>query len=81
MTKEEANKKLSEAVAAAYAALRVAQAIADEHGLTFSFSAAYGMGGTYIGAKSEENDWQASGGGCSFDQEPEGEWRSSSAGC
>lgn len=37
MTKEEANKKLTELVAVAQAALTEAENLADEHGLHFGF--------------------------------------------
>ena len=68
LSKEEANKKLSELVAAAYAAVREAEAFADEHQLGFSFDISYGMGGYYTGATERadpyEDGWSASSNSC-----------------
>ncbi len=65
MTKEQAVKELAEKVAEAYAALDAAKVIANEHGLEFSFSPAYGMGGYYTGKDehwdgSDDDDWESS---------------------
>ena len=69
MTREEANKEIQALVARAYAAIRHAEEIADEHKLSFSFSPAYGMGGRYNG---DPDDW-------GYDQEDG--WRASSHSC
>lgn len=53
MTQEEANVALAAKVAEFNKALSEAEAIADEHGLSFRISPAYGMGGRYEG---DEND-------------------------
>ena len=48
-TKQELTKHLADLVQAAYDALNAAEAFADEHKLSFNFSPAYGMGGSYDG--------------------------------
>jgi hypothetical protein len=55
MTKEEAVKKVAELVHAACASLGAAENLADEFGLEFYFSPAYGMGGRYVGETSEDS--------------------------
>lgn len=52
---------LSQKVNEAYDALTEAQQIADEHGLSFSFSPEYGMGGYYDG---EDAEWNPSSQSC-----------------
>ncbi len=59
MSKEEANKKLSEMVAEVYAKLAEVQSFADEHNLGFSLDVEYGMGGYY-----EEGEWHPSSQSC-----------------
>ena len=49
MTKQEAYAKISTLTADAKAKVKEAEKIADEHGVDFSFSVSYGMGGTYKG--------------------------------
>lgn len=49
MTKQEAYAKISALTAEAKAKVKEAERIADEHGVDFSFSVSYGMGGTYKG--------------------------------
>lgn len=49
MTREEANQEISRQVAAAYAALELAEALATAHKLDFSFNPSYGMGGHFYG--------------------------------
>lgn len=66
MTKEEANKLISEKINAAYALITEASELADEHKLDFSFDVAYGMGGTYVGDpdKWQEPGWNPSSQSC-----------------
>jgi len=68
LTQEEANAKLTALVEAAYAAVREAEAFADEHKLGFSFDLSYGMGGYYNGDPEEgyggETGWNASSMSC-----------------
>lgn len=69
MTREEANAAISAKVNEAYAALREAKTIADEHLLGFSFSPAYGMGGYYQGnpenrSRYSEDGWVSSSQDC-----------------
>lgn len=59
MSKEDANKKLSEMVAEVYAKLAEVQSFADEHELGFSLDVEYGMGGYY-----EEGEWHPSSQSC-----------------
>ena len=61
MTDQEIQKHLANLVAEAEAALAEAEQFADEHGLTFSFEPAYGMGWYYDG---EEGEWNASSQSC-----------------
>lgn len=49
------NKKLKELVSTAEAALAEAELFAIKHGLEFSFSPAYGMGGTFYGSMEDSN--------------------------
>ena len=56
MDKIEAKKKIDELIKEAYAKVQEAEAIADEHSLTFDFEVEYGMGGTYYGAGSDDDD-------------------------
>lgn len=67
MTKEEANRALSEKLAAAYALINECETLADEHGLCFHLDVAYGMGGYYDGEAT--------------DSEYESKWRPSSLSC
>lgn len=60
MNKEVAVSEIAELVARAEDAIRKAEALADEHGLEFSFSPAYGMGGYYVGAGAD-NTWSEQG--------------------
>lgn len=65
LTQQEATAKIAEHVAAAYEAIRQAESIADEYGLSFSFDLTYGAGAQYIGdMKDRWNDtgsgWHAS---------------------
>jgi hypothetical protein len=68
MTKEKAVAKIAELVQQAYDALNEAESVADEHKLDFSFSPAYGMGGTYYPAGHEykwvEEGWNPSSQSC-----------------
>lgn len=73
MTKEEANSKLAEMVSVAEAALSDCEKFADIHGLSFSWSPAYTMGGQYYSKKYV----QAEG----FRNQDSYGWRSSSEGC
>lgn len=62
MSKEALNAKLAELVKAFETALSEAEAFADEHGLSFYISPAYGMGGRYEGCGPDgdpnaENEW------------------------
>lgn len=71
MTKEEAIVAISEKVKEAEAALSVAEGLAEEHGIEFSFSPAYGMGGYF----QDKNQWSES------NSNPDWGWESSSANC
>lgn len=75
MDKKIANARLNDLVRDANTALRVAQAFADEHGLSFRFGPAYGMGGTYYGKAMQDDpdSWAPS--------DSEAGWYSSSMGC
>ncbi len=87
LTKEEANAKLTELVGVAYTALEAAEAFADEHGLSFTWSPFYGGGGSYCSKAKYVKEYMEPG------TDPEtvpdtnkwGEptygWRSSSDGC
>lgn len=69
-----ASRLIATYVAQAYAAIAEAQKLADETGVTFSFSVNYGMGGTYYPAKKtdeDDGDWSSSSEG----------WISSSESC
>ncbi len=58
MTDYEANKKLSELVAAFQQALSEAEKFATEHKLSFSIEPTYGMGGYFDGAEvGTKNEW------------------------
>lgn len=71
MTDQEKQAELSRLVRAAEEALKAATDFADEHKLYFSWSPAYGMGGSYIGDPEER--WNS-------DYSDDG-WHSSSMGC
>lgn len=58
--RETALKNMANFVAQAKVNLEAAQAIADEWGVDFSFSPAYGMGGTYYG----NSGWNSSSQNC-----------------
>ena len=59
MTTQDANAKLSELVSEIYEKIRIAEAFADEHGLSFGLDVEYGMGGYY-----EEGGWHPSSQSC-----------------
>lgn len=76
---QEAYEKIAKALEIAKEQIELAQKIADEHALYFTWDLAYGMGGTYEG-KGTKND----GGGWGNRTNgirPEGEWVSSSSNC
>lgn len=77
--RKEALKQISALVSEAAEKLREAQGIADEAKVSFRFSPAYGMGGTYIPDTEDgvyyDGDWEES------DSEYSGSWKSSSAMC
>ncbi len=75
---QELYKELQEKVKTARVALEECEAFADEHGLSFSFNPAYGMGGRYYSKKSAMEDY-----GLSEDKinEEQYGWRSSSQNC
>lgn len=56
LSREDAEKLMHEKVSEAYAALAEAEALADAHKLSFSFSPCYGMGGRYYGDPEDYND-------------------------
>lgn len=56
LTEQEANSVLAAHVKAAYKALQAAESIAEQYGLSFSFSPAYGMGGHYEANPEELED-------------------------
>lgn len=68
---------ISKLVEEAYAAIRSAEVLADEFGLDFSFSLEYGMGGTYQGKGSNNDEWNNSS--C-YGEDNYG-WNSSSSNC
>lgn len=70
-SKQQATQEIAHLVKSAYDNLALAQALADEHKLEFSFSPAYGMGGTYYGYPSEDK----------WDYRDEPGWQSSSSTC
>ena len=76
MTKEEANKLLTEKLDTSKILIKECEKLADEHGLTFDTPIEhYGMGGTYVGEKAPEtndSEWSDS---------MAGRWVSSSEGC
>lgn len=61
LSTEDARKLMDEKVSEAYAALSVAQAIADAHKLAFHFSPAYGMGGWYSGDPNDRGEYSDDG--------------------
>lgn len=61
MSTKELQAELGELVKQAEIALVEAERFADKHGLDFSFSPAYGMGGYYDG---EEGEWNPSSESC-----------------
>ena len=61
LTQEEANKRLALLVENMQKAFNEAESFADQHGLEFHFSPAYGMGGWYDG---KEGQWNASSESC-----------------
>lgn len=73
--KKRAAEQVSELVQEAYNKLNEAQKIAKEYGIVFSFSPAYGMGGTYYPPRDDDyndsDEWYGSDEG----------WVSSSADC
>jgi hypothetical protein len=63
MSKEEANKVLSEKLAAVKALMSECENLADEHGLSFSSPIGeYGMGGQFYGKgpANEDGEWEES---------------------
>jgi len=76
--KEEKVKELNRLVNLAHKALETAKKFADAEGLEFVFDPAYGMGGYYVGANSE--DWHA---GDEYQPRNPGKgyWVPSSSGC
>lgn len=76
-----ANKKISKLIAEAEAKIKEAEHLADSVGTSFSFSVAYGMGGSYVGKhipvegeEEETEEWESS------DEDQEG-WYPSSQSC
>lgn len=80
MTKEEANKVISEKRKEIYANVKECQKLADEHGLEFSINIAYGMGGTYVSAKALKAEYDEDEYDDSWFKENSG-WNSSSHQC
>ena len=75
LDKREALKKINEKTNEADKLIEEATEIADQYGISFSFSVAYGMGGVYHPKKQQDN-WETS----SFEDDDEG-WVSSSEMC
>lgn len=50
MTKQEAYAEICKKTAAAHAAIKAAEKLADEFGASFTFKITYGIGGTYTGS-------------------------------
>lgn len=72
----QANESIAEKVRQAQRLLDEAAALADEHGISFDFRPAYGMGGTYYPKRTEEQREKAT----RWESSNEG-WRSSSSQC
>lgn len=65
MTKEEAVAALAKHVKDAYASIEKAEKLADEHGLSFNFELAYGMGGCYSSEEAADGgEWHPSSQSC-----------------
>lgn len=76
-TKEQAKQAIAEKVAAAYALINEAEAIADENEVSFRLEVSYGMGGTFY-PKDEYNMYYKE----DWDEASEtGAWRASSQSC
>src|ERR1039457_885800 len=80
-----ANVKISKLIAEAAAKIKEAEHLADTVGTSFSFSVAYGMGGSYVGKhipveeeREESEEWEPSWE--SSDEDEEG-WYPSSQSC
>ena len=54
-------EQLDAAVKASIKALQLAESIADEHKLSFSYCPAYGMGGYYTGDPAKRESWKEDG--------------------
>lgn len=76
LTSQEATQKISDLVKQARDLISQAEALADNHGLCFSWDLEYGMGGTYYGEgwdSSTSCEWENS--------DSENGWVSSSSQC
>jgi hypothetical protein len=59
ISKEDAQKLISDKIEQAYALIRECEGLATEHGLYFSFDLEYGMGGSF-----DEGEWHPSSQSC-----------------
>ncbi len=75
--KQKAYEKIAEALKVASEKLEEAQALADEHALSFTWDLAYGMGGTYEGKGTSDYDYYYK----TSKERKTGEWVSSSSTC
>ena len=78
LTQEQAVAEIQRLTQEAQTLITQAEQLADEYGIPFTFSVAYGMGGTYIPAPSDKEDWNRSD--CYEDEENYG-WVSSTSDC
>ena len=77
-TNKELYTELKALVDKANEALKNAEDFADEHGLEFHFSPAYGMGGHYVGnSENIRNKWNEK----SYENDTEAGWHPSSMSC
>lgn len=78
--KKEIYEKIADLLTVSQKAIEEAQALADEHALSFTWDLAYGMGGTYEGKGTEKYDYYGPP-DKKYTERTEGEWVSSSSTC
>lgn len=61
LTAEQAANEISRLLNDAYKSINKAEALANEHKLSFEFGVAYGLGGTYYGDEEERSEYCADG--------------------
>lgn len=79
--KKEAFKQIEEKTKAAHALIQEAEKLADQAGVCFGFSLAYGMGGTYYPKKTAEERKEAKEKDDWYDSDSNEGWQSSSSSC